>query len=92
MKILKPGKICKFVESVDQITFSGEQALIQGQEVLYVTERAVFSLKKDGIELIEIAPGIEIVKDILSLMKFKPLISRSVQTMNTNIFIDIGNA
>ena len=92
LKILKPGKICKFVESVDQITFSGEQALIQGQEVLYVTERAVFSLKKDGIELIEIAPGIEIVKDILSLMKFKPLISRSVQTMNTNIFIDIGNA
>ena len=90
-KILKPGKICKFVESVDQITFSGEQALIQGQEVLYVTDRAVFSLKKDGIELIEIAPGIEIVKDILSLMKFKPLISIFTTKLEGIIFVGGGS-
>ena len=81
------GKIKKFVDEVDQITFSGDYALETRQPVLYITERAVFELTNEGIELKEIAPGIDINKDVLDLMDFKPIV-KDVKTMDEMIFKD----
>ncbi|MCL5069767.1 MAG: acyl CoA:acetate/3-ketoacid CoA transferase, partial [Actinobacteria bacterium] len=86
LNILNEGKCRKFVSSVEQITFSGQYALEQNQIVLYVTERAVFKLEKIGITLIEIAPGIDVKKDIIDLMEFKPIISENLKLMSKNIF------
>jgi propionate CoA-transferase len=68
-----------------RITFSGDFARKRGQEVLYVTERAVFRLASEGLELIEIAPAIDIDRDILPSMDFRPLIS-AVGTMPVSVF------
>lgn len=86
MSILKEGKVDKFLNEVEQITFSGEYAYEVGQPVLYVTERAVFRLSKDGLVLIEIAPGVDLEKDILSHMEFEPIISPDLKLMDEKIF------
>jgi acyl CoA:acetate/3-ketoacid CoA transferase len=85
LKVVQAGKIHKFVERVERITFSSEFARTHGQEVLYVTERAVFRLAAEGLELIEVAPGIEIERDILPYMDFRPAIS-AVGTMPISVF------
>ena len=85
MKIVTEGVHRKFIKEVEQITFSGELAAETGQPVLYVTERCVFSITSAGLELIEVAPGIDIDKDILAHMDFKPII-RSVKLMDAAIF------
>jgi acyl CoA:acetate/3-ketoacid CoA transferase len=72
--VRKPGAVRKFVERVEAITFSGDYARKHGQEVLYVTERAVFRLGECAPELVEVAPGIEIERDILPYMGFAPRI------------------
>ena len=64
LKIKKPG-IVKFVDEVDQVTFSGKQALAQGKRVFYVTNVGIFRLAKRGLELMKVVPGIDIQKDIL---------------------------
>ena len=87
LKILKEGKSRKFVKNVEQITFSGAYAAKKSQPVIYVTERCVFQLTASGLELIEVAPGIEIEKDILPNMDFRPSINKPV-SMNPRIFID----
>ena len=74
LSIEKEGKHRKFVDSVGQVTFSGKRAGREGRSVFYVTERCVFSLREDGLELTEIAPGIDIEKDVLDLLPFKPII------------------
>lgn len=79
------GKNKKFLQHVEQITFSGEYANMVKQPVLYVTERAVFRLVPEGLELIEIAPGIDLEKDILAYMDFKPII-HAVKVMDSRIF------
>ncbi|VTU38659.1 Acetate CoA-transferase YdiF [Variovorax sp. PBL-E5] len=66
------GQVNKLVYKVSQITFSGQRALARGQQVLYVTERAVFRLIKEGVELIEVAPGIDVQADVLEQMQFTP--------------------
>ena len=71
---------------MQQITFSAKQALKNHQEILYVTERAVFKLVEGGIELIEIAPGVDLQKDILSQMDFMPKISTNLKLMDERIF------
>ena len=86
LRIINEGKKSKFVDSVEQITFSAEQAIKNNQEVLYVTERCVFALTKEGVMLTEIAPGIDLEKDIISNMDFKPLISDNLKEMDHRIF------
>ncbi|MGI6224740.1 MAG: acyl CoA:acetate/3-ketoacid CoA transferase [Peptococcales bacterium] len=84
--ILNEGKQRKFLDQVEQITFSGKYAQQIKQPVVYVTERAVFTLEDGGMTLIEIAPGIDLEKDVLGLMNFKPKISKQLKTMPTGIF------
>lgn len=84
--ILQEGKKNKFVNTVEQISFSGEYAIENGKEVSYITERAVFKLTKNGPELIEIAPGIDLEKDILAKMEFKPKISDNLKEFDPAIF------
>ena len=84
----KEGSGKKFVQEVEHRTFSGEQAIKVKQEVLYVTERCVFSLDEKGVTLIEIAPGIDLEKDILSQMDFIPVISKDLAVMDDRIFAD----
>lgn len=84
--IKNEGKKSKFVENVEQITFSGKTAVTNNQNVYYVTERAVFKLVSEGVELIEIAPGIDLEKDILAHMSFKPIISKELKLMDQCIF------
>lgn len=79
VKILREGDTQKFVRSVEQVTFSGPYANANHTPVLYVTERCVFALRPDGLELIEVAPGIDIERDILSQMAFEPLINNPKQ-------------
>jgi propionate CoA-transferase len=84
--ILEEAKARKFVEAVEHVTFSGAYATARKQSVLYVTERCVFTLSPDGLELIEVAPGIDIERDILALMDFKPVIPRDPIPMDPRIF------
>jgi len=75
LRIVQPGRIRKLVRQVENVTFSGAQARRQGQEVVYVTERAVFRLRDDGIELTEIAGGIDLQRDVLGAMDFTPIVA-----------------
>lgn len=76
----------KFVKKVEQITFSAKQARLNKQEILYVTERAVFKLDEKGITLIEIAPGVDIIKDIFNQMDFRPNVAEDLRLMDEKIF------
>lgn len=86
LKIRQEGKIQKLIEQVEQITFSGKYALSVNQPVLYITERAVFELTPAGVVLTEIAPGIDLEKDVLAQMKFRPKISVNLKRMDARIF------
>jgi len=86
LRIATEGKARKFVEAVDQRTFNGLYATQRRQPVLYITERCVFRLTAAGLELTEIAPGMDLDKDILAQMAFRPLISSSLQEMDARIF------
>lgn len=82
------GRIDKFLASVEQITFSAKTALNSGIPVVYFTERAVFRLTAEGLELIEIAPGIDLEKDICAHMAMRPVISPDLKLMDARIFRD----
>lgn len=86
--IIEDGSHIKFLKQVEQITFSGSYAAKHQQEVLYVTERAVFRLAPEGLELIEIAPSADLEKDILDKMAFRPLISKDLRQMDLRLFQD----
>jgi len=88
LSIDQDGVIPKLIEQVEHVTFSGQYAQQKKQTVIYVTERAVFELKEDGLVLTEIAPGIDLEKDILEKMAFRPLVSQDLKTMDTRIFMD----
>jgi len=88
LKITNEGTKKKFVNEVEQITFSGRYAVETKQPVLYITERAVFELRPDGVTLIEVAPGINLQTQILEQMEFKPNISDNLKLMDERIFID----
>jgi propionate CoA-transferase len=78
------------VDEVAQITFSGPQALAQRQRVIYITERAVFKLTMGGVELIEIAPGVDVQGDVLDRMGFAPQIVVTPAKMHAASFYDDG--
>jgi len=78
----------KFVRQVEQRTFSGREAWARGQPVLYVTERCVFGLHAHGLELIEVAPGVDIERDILAHMDFRPVIEGTPKTMEAGLFAE----
>jgi len=86
LRITRDGDITKFVRQVEHVTFSGDVARRSGKPVLYITERCVFRLSKTGLELTEIAPGIDLERDILAKMDFKPLIPKDPQLMDPGIF------
>jgi len=88
LHIVKEGKLKKFVRQVGQITFSGKYARLRQQPVFYVTERAVFRLTEEGMMLVEYAPGVDVEKDILAQMDFKPIISPDLKPMRKEIFED----
>lgn len=83
--IIDEGRSRKFHAAVEQITFSGRRASLLGQPVLYVTERCVFELGVHGLKLVEVAPGIDIERDIVAHMAFRPLIDE-VRPMLPAIF------
>lgn len=85
LKIKKEGGFKKFTNKVEHVTFSGETAQMHNLQVLYVTERCVFALTKEGVELIEIAPGVDLEKDILAYMDFQPIIT-GPRLMDERIF------
>ena len=80
------GKGKKIVDHVEQITFSGKYASKAGIPVLYITERAVFDVVEGKLRLIEIAPGLDLEKDIIDWMEFRPLISENLKTMDPALF------
>ena len=84
--IHKDGEFRKFVRQVGQISFSGPLALERGQEVLFVSERAVFRLQADGLVLMEIAPGADLQRDVLDRMDFVPRFSEPLRLMDPRIF------
>ncbi len=86
LSIVQEGKIKKFVNTLPQVTFNAQYASERGYKVMYITERAVFQLTPEGLELIEYAPGIDIEKDIFAQMEFRPLVSKELKLMDENLF------
>jgi propionate CoA-transferase len=84
--IEKEGKVRKLVKDVEHISFSGPRAVIQGQDVTYVTERCVMKLTRDGIVLSEIAPGVDLERDILAQSEFPLLVPRPPKYMDAALF------
>ena len=82
------GGQVKFVPQVEHRTFSGREALRRGQQVLYVTERAVFGLHAEGLELLEIAPGLDLQRDVLARMGFMPVMQRAPALMDAALFAE----
>jgi propionate CoA-transferase len=88
LRIRHDGPVAKFVHAVAQVTFNGERARATGQSVLYITERCVLRLGDNGLELIEIAPGVDLEHDVLARMGFRPKIARDLREMDAAIFTD----
>jgi propionate CoA-transferase len=86
LRIVEDGRARKFVDEVEHRTFSGAEAQRRGMSVLYVTERCVFRLCSEGLELVEIAPGVDLRKDILERMDFVPLMRADPVLMDSRIF------
>ena len=88
LHILQEGSEKKFIDTVEQITFSGPYAASLKQPVMYITERAVFELREGGVYLTEIAPGVDLQKDILDQMDFVPKMDGEPKLMDARIFTD----
>jgi propionate CoA-transferase len=86
LRIVCEGQTRKFVEQVEHRTYSGQYASARGQQALYITERCVFRLVPGGLELIEIAPGIDLQRDILAQMGFTPIIGSTLKLMDARLF------
>ncbi|HHV11470.1 MAG TPA: acyl CoA:acetate/3-ketoacid CoA transferase [Clostridiales bacterium] len=80
------GKVKKFINEIQQITFNGDYAVKIGKKVIFITERCVFKLTPEGLMLVEVAPGIDIDRDILDNMEYKPLIAKDLKEMPAFLF------
>ncbi|MGE8047095.1 acyl CoA:acetate/3-ketoacid CoA transferase [Pseudomonas monteilii] len=88
LQITAPGKSRKLVEAVDHVTFSGQMALERGQDVTYITERCVMKLTPQGLQVTEVAPGIDLEKDVLSQAEFPLLVADNIRIMDPALFTD----
>lgn len=88
VQIVREGSVRKMVGRVAQISFNGKLAREKGQKVVFITERAVFELVPEGVLLTELAPGIDLQRDVLDLMDFKPLIGENLKIMDSALFRD----
>jgi acyl CoA:acetate/3-ketoacid CoA transferase len=86
LAIAKEGKVRKLVEAVEQVSFSGPRAVAQGQEVTYVTERCVMQLTRDGVAVTEIAPGVDLDRDVLEQANFPLLVPHLPRMMDPALF------
>jgi propionate CoA-transferase len=86
VRIVHEGSLQKFVPKVRQISFNGQLARQRGQHVRYVTDRAVFALADDGLVLIEVAPGIDVERDVLGQMGFRPRVADDLVTMDRRLY------
>ncbi len=84
--IRREGRLRKFVQQVEHVTYSGAVAMQRGQQALFITERCVFRLCPDGLELTEIAPGVDLERDVLAQMDFRPIVARNLAQMDAAIF------
>ena len=81
-RIAKEGKVKKLVEAVEQISFSGPRAVEQGQEIVYVTERCVLRLEQEGVTVVEIAPGVDLERDVLAQAEFPLRVATDLRKMD----------
>lgn len=88
LNIIEDAPNIKFKKAVEQITYSGEYGVETGQTVYYITERALFKLVPGGMKLLEIAPGVDLQKDILDKMEFTPIMDDEIKVMDEKIFTD----
>jgi propionate CoA-transferase len=86
LEIRSEGALPKFVDEVREVTFSGRLARSNGQEVRFITERAVFALREEGVTLIEIAEGIDLERDVLDQMAFRPIVPDVVGTIDPRVY------
>jgi propionate CoA-transferase len=86
LTIGKHGEVTKLVNKVEQITYSGPEGIKRGQEVVYVTERAVFRLTPKGLVLTEVAPGLDVKRDVIDRMQFAPIVERDPAIMSSAHF------
>jgi propionate CoA-transferase len=88
LHIRDEGRHRKFVRRVEQVTFSGELAAARGQRVQFITERAVLVISPQGLVITEIAPGVDLDRDVLGQMGFRPHVAPDLKTMDARIFSD----
>lgn len=88
IKVAKPGKFTKMVDSVEHVTFSGRRARTQGQDILYVTERCVMRLAEDGLVATEIMPGIEPERDIVAASQGRVRVAADAVTIDRRLLAD----
>ncbi len=86
LTIRSEGRSRKLRESVEQVTFNGRYAAARGQRVLYVTERAVFAATERGLQLTEVAPGVDVEQDVLAQMDFAPIVDAEPALMDPRLF------
>lgn len=86
LRIVSEGELPKFVADVREISFSGEQALARGQQVRFITERAVFALRDSGVTLIEIADGLDVQHDVIDQMGFKPAVADDLRSIDPRVY------
>ena len=86
VRIVQEGSLHKFVPHVRQVSFNGHLARQRGQQVRYITERAVFALADDGLVLTEVAPGVDVDRDVLGRMGFRPRVAQQVRTMDQRLY------
>jgi propionate CoA-transferase len=86
LEIVKEGRARKFLTDVEHITFSGQEGLRNGHRIFFVTERALFQLQPEGMTLLEIAPGVDLQRDVLDLMDFEPVVATDLGLMDAALF------